>query len=702
MLKNLKFKHKIILLPSLATAAFLLILAVSQFLGVKNETLLTRIESGYAPALEMSRNLEETLGEIQRGMQDAAGAADAGLLSETDTLRDRFLKQLEGGRNIATTRIQDLDDMKNEFQAYYLLARETTQKLIRGKVEEETVAALNTMKTKYNKIRETLAANTDRDKKEMSAAFASARALQKTSMFANATVTLISVLLLGGLSVSVVRGIMKPLSEVSVSFTRMAAGDFKHEIEITSRDEMGALSKAFNEMSQKLRGLILQVREATLAVTDAAEKLQQTGDNISKEVHQQKSAVEETSSSISEMTASINEVNNNVELLSISANETSSSILQMDATLHEIARNMDQLSGGIEITSSSISEMTRSMKETAENVENLKNITEKTASSLHALNTSVKTVEENAQKSHALSEKSAQDAQKGMQSVHETTAGMQEIKVGFMELKEIISRLSEKSDSIGKVVKVIEEVTEQTTLLSLNAAIIAAQSGEHGKGFAVVADEIKSLAERTATSTREIAILIKAVQDETSNAVTAMLNGSERVEKGVLLSNEAVEALKMIIDSSSLSTGMVNDIVKATKSQATEIQEVDHSMVQMTKMVQQINQATHDQEKSSLEIIKAVEEMRILGRQVKRSTQEQGKGSKLITAAVEKVTVMIRHILGATQEQTGGSERIHHALLVFKEGTDKSARRAEEMNQVVAALSSRSKQLEQEIGRFKI
>src|SRR5581483_7150120 len=697
MLKNLKFKHKIILLPSLATAAFLLILAVSQFLGVKNETLLTRIESGYAPALEMSRNLEETLGEIQRGMQDAAGAADAGLLSETDTLRDRFLKQLEGGRNIATTRIQDLDDMKNEFQAYYLLARETTQKLIRGKVEEETVAALNTMKTKYNKIRGTLAANTARDKKEMSAAFASARALQKTSMFANATVTLISVLLLGGLSVSVVRGIMKPLSEVSVSFTRMAAGDFKHEIKITSRDEMGALSRAFNEMSQKLRGLILQVREATLAVTDAAEKLQQTGDNISKEVHQQKSAVEETSSSISEMTASINEVNNNVELLSISANETSSSILQMDATLHEIARNMDQLSGGIEITSSSISEMTRSMKETAENVENLKNITEKTASSLHALNRSVKTVEENAQKSHALSEKSAQDAQKGMQSVHETTAGMQEIKVGFMELKEIISRLSEKSDSIGKVVKVIEEVTEQTTLLSLNAAIIAAQSGEHGKGFAVVADEIKSLAERTATSTREIAILIKAVQDETSNAVTAMLNGSERVEKGVLLSNEAVEALKMIIDSSSLSTGMVNDIVKATK-----IQEVDHSMVQMTKMVQQINQATHDQEKSSLEIIKAVEEMRILGRQVKRSTQEQGKGSKLITAAVEKVTVMIRHILGATQEQTGGSERIHHALLVFKEGTDKSARRAEEMNQVVAALSSRSKQLEQEIGRFKI
>src|SRR3569832_1381698 len=119
MLKNLKFKHKIILLPALATAAFLLILAVSQFLGVKNEALLTRIESGYAPALEMSRNLEETLGKIQRGMQDAVGAADAEMFVETDALRDRFLKQIEEGRRNPTVRIKELDDLKNAFQDYY-------------------------------------------------------------------------------------------------------------------------------------------------------------------------------------------------------------------------------------------------------------------------------------------------------------------------------------------------------------------------------------------------------------------------------------------------------------------------------------------------------------------------------------------------------------------------------------------------------
>jgi HAMP domain-containing protein len=251
MLKNLKFKHKIILLPSLAAAAFLLILFVSQLLGVRNETLLTRIESGYAPAFEISRNLEETLGGIQRGMQDAAAAADVEMLTETDGLRDRFLKQLDEGRTNVTMKIEDLDNLKVEFQAYYTFARETTEKLIRGKAGEETISALSLMKTKYNAIKSTLASKTEHDKKEMSLAFASARELQKTSMIANATVTLISVLLLGGLSVSVVRSTMKPLGEVSVSFTRMAAGDFMNKIEIASRDEMGALASAFNEMSQK-------------------------------------------------------------------------------------------------------------------------------------------------------------------------------------------------------------------------------------------------------------------------------------------------------------------------------------------------------------------------------------------------------------------------------------------------------------------
>jgi methyl-accepting chemotaxis protein len=498
----------------------------------------------------------------------------------------------------------------------------------------------------------------------------------------------------------------KQISDPIISIVRgskaMADGDLSTIVTVKQRDEIGVLAKAFNEMSGRLRNLISQVRENTLAVTDVSQKLHQTSDGISSEVNKQESAVEETSSSIIQMGASITEVNKNVELLSLSANDTSSSILEMDATINEIANHMDNLSSAIEVTSSSISEMTSSVKEIALSIETLHSATDNTASSLHELNASVQQVEINAQRSNELSENTTSEAQKGKKSITETITGMQEIKSSFMEVQEIVSRLAQKSDSIGKIVKVIDEVAGQTNLLSLNAAIIAAQAGEHGKGFAVVAEEVKSLAERTASSTREIAVLIKDVQDETLNAVNAMVHGSERVQKGVSLSNESGTVLGAIIESSHLSTEMVKEIVKATKEQSRGIQEVDKAMVQIKEMVQQINRATHEQESASVEITKAVENMRVLGHEVKRSTQEQSKGSKLITTAVEKVTEMINHILEATQEQSQGSERINHALEIFKETAEENVHRVAEMNNFVGTLTSRSQQLEQEIKKFKL
>lgn len=495
----------------------------------------------------------------------------------------------------------------------------------------------------------------------------------------------------------------KQISGPITQFTKaMANGDLSMSFSIRHNDEVGILAKAFNEMAIKLRNLILQVREATVAVAQVSEKLLHNSHAISEEALQQKKAVEDTSSSVMRMGVSITAVNSNVESLSVSAQQASSSILEMDASMKEIAGNMDHLSSSIEITSSSISEMSHSMKEITENIGKLQNTTEKTAASLHELNDSVQGVGENAQKSHLLSGKTSQDAQKGMEAVYHTITGMKEIKIEFLELKETISRLSQKSESIGKIVMVIAEVAEQTNLLSLNATIIAAQAGEEGRGFAVVADEIKDLAERTATSTREIATLIKEVQDETSNAVKAMLSGSEKVERGVSLSNQAGDVLKVILDSSDLSTGMVSEIVKVTREQAIGIQETDKAMLQVKQMVEQINRTIQEQEKASLRITRAVEDMRTLGQQVKNSTQEQRKGSKLITAAMEKVMVMIRQILSATQEQTSGSEQINRAVLIFKEGTEEGAHRAVEMNSVVITLSARSKQLEEEISRFRI
>ena len=120
----------------------------------------------------------------------------------------------------------------------------------------------------------------------------------------------------------------------------------------------------------------------------------------------------------------------------------------------------------------------------------------------------------------------------------------------------------DKTAAIGNILNVIDDVAEQTNLLALNAAILAAQSGEHGKGFAVVADEIKDLAERTGASTKEISELIRAVQEQSKNAVTAMHRGVKNVEEGVRLGQDAETALKKIQESSQKSTHMVKAIAR--------------------------------------------------------------------------------------------------------------------------------------------
>jgi methyl-accepting chemotaxis protein len=101
-----------------------------------------------------------------------------------------------------------------------------------------------------------------------------------------------------------------------------------------------------------------------------------------------------------------------------------------------------------------------------------------------------------------------------MASIGKAIDGMKEIKASVENTAGYIRKLGGRSEEIGQILNVIDEITDQTTLLALNAAILAAQAGEHGKGFSVVADEIKNLAERTSVSTQEIGELIQSVQQE--------------------------------------------------------------------------------------------------------------------------------------------------------------------------------------------
>jgi len=253
----------------------------------------------------------------------------------------------------------------------------------------------------------------------------------------------------------------------------------------------------------------------------------------------------------------------------------------------------------------------------------------------------------------------------------------------------VITRLGQRIGEIGIILSVIDDVAEQTNLLALNAAIIAAQAGEHGRGFAVVADEIKALAERTGASTKEISELIKAVQDESKNAVSVMSKGVDDVEEGVRLGHDAESALRKIVESAKRSTLMIQAIAQATVEQAKGSKQVTNAISRIAETVQQIAFATAEQAKGSEHIMQSAEHMKVITQQVERSADEQNRGGRQVTQAIENIREKVERISTSAREQTADNERVAAAAIQLKGGGERAVDACRQIERLLGEAAAR-------------
>jgi methyl-accepting chemotaxis protein len=492
------------------------------------------------------------------------------------------------------------------------------------------------------------------------------------------------------------------VAQVAEAASVLARGDLNQHVPAAGKDELGVLAQSFNVMADNLAKMIRRVRDAYVRVDQGREQIQDSTVAVMQASKAQVSSLEEVSSAISEMNTSLKGVAENVENLSSSAEETSSSIVEMASSIEEVSGHIKSLSSSVDETASSITEMVSSIQQVDHSVELLSTLITDTAASIKQMEGSIRQVEKNAASSQDLSEQVTANAEMGMKSVESTMGGMERARSSVHGAGEVIAKLGSSSEEIGKILNVIDDIAEQTNLLALNAAIIAAQAGEHGRGFAVVAEEIRELAERTASSTKEIDTLIKAVQHDVANAVQTMVSGSQIVEEGVGLSRRANENLKKILESARSSSDMSREIAKATGEQSKGIRSINQAIEQVREMMMQINKATTEQKAGSEQIISAVENMREMTVYVNRATVEQAKGSKQITEAMEHVTEMVAHIMKATSEQAKGSEQIVKIVEFFRDSSHKNLDSVAEMERALSLLMEQAGILKQEISIFKV
>ncbi|MBN1521686.1 MAG: methyl-accepting chemotaxis protein [Candidatus Aureabacteria bacterium] len=185
--------------------------------------------------------------------------------------------------------------------------------------------------------------------------------------------------------------------------------------------------------------------------------------------------------------------------------------------------------------------------------------------------------------------KASEAAGEGGNVVSKAVSGMNKIVETVKKNAVKISDLGKSSDEIGEIIATIDEIADQTNLLALNAAIEAARAGEQGRGFAVVADEIRKLAERTTKATKEIADTINAMQEEIKAAVSSMEEGTEDVEKGVILTDESGRVLTKIVEAINKTNDIMAKVDVNAKEQNLRSVEIKNSVQRINKLSQDFN-----------------------------------------------------------------------------------------------------------------
>jgi twitching motility protein PilJ len=207
---------------------------------------------------------------------------------------------------------------------------------------------------------------------------------------------------------------------------------------------------------------------------------------------------------------------------------------------------------------------------------------------------SMKTVSSSALESAHVAHASLEAAQKGATAVSNSISGMNEIRTQIQETSKRIKRLGESSQEIGEIVELISDITEQTNVLALNAAIQAASAGEAGRGFSVVAEEVQRLAERSGEATKQIAAIVKTIQTDTHDAVAAMEHSTQGVVEGAKLSDAAGQALNEISSVSEDLARLIEAISQDTQAQADIATQVADSMQGILRITGQTTTSTQE------------------------------------------------------------------------------------------------------------
>jgi len=379
--------------------------------------------------------------------------------------------------------------------------------------------------------------------------------------------------------------VLAPVEQLAEYSKKVASGDTRATVDLKSEDEFAQIVENFRRAALKVTSVA-----APLAPPEVQGTLQRSISQFLALRHlaaqgDLRLRAKSTNDSFGNVAEALNSMLDNftqvLERASKAAGDVSTSANEILVASEQMASGATQQDQEITNTSSAVEELTVSMKQ----------------------------VSNNAEASAEAARRALEAAEQGNRSVRDTLEGMQRIRASVQATAKRIKSLGDRSLEISEIINVINDITEQTNLLALNAAIEAARAGEAGRGFAVVADEVRRLAEHSRAATKDIAALIKAIQAETSEAVVVMEEGTKEVEVGARLADQAGKALEAISTVVRQSAELVQEISLASKQQVRGTEGVANAMQIISNITRQTSEGARQTTTTVEHMVKLSEQL---------------------------------------------------------------------------------------------